>query len=219
MTNIDYNKIVIYKIVCKDSNVKDVYVGCTTRFNERQREHKKRCNNEKYKEYNFKVYKTIRDNGGWDNFEMVQIIKQPCKDSAEAHALERYYYELLNSTMNTTVPNRTPKEYDKEYKEINKDKIKQYKKEYYQNEYKEQKKDKIKQYQNENKDKIKIYQHEYKLQNKDKLKQYRHEYNQMKREHKANLQKINHIKYKQDKILNYESNETRDETLKQILNI
>jgi hypothetical protein len=195
MTNINYNNIVIYKIYCKNEDVKDVYVGSTTRFNERLREHKKSCNNNNCKNHNYKLYQIIRANGGWDNFEMVQIIKKPCKDKSEASAIERYYYELLNCTMNTFVPGRTQKEYD----ETNKDKKKEY--------YKNNKEEKI------------IYQNEYYQNNKDKIKQYRHEYYVKQREHKANLQKINHIKYKQDKILNYESNETRDETLKQILNI
>jgi hypothetical protein len=188
MTNIDYSKIVIYKIVCKDSNVKDVYVGSTTRFNQRRIEHKIRCTNEKYKEYNFKVYQIIRANGGWDNWNMEEIIKQPCKDSAEAHALERYYYELLFCNMNTNVPNRSLEEYKKKYNEN---------------------------YREINKDKI----NEYRQINKEKMKQYQIEYRQQQRERKSELQKINHIKYKQDKILNYESNETRNETLKQILNI
>jgi hypothetical protein len=176
MTNTNYENTIIYKIVCKNEDVKDVYVGSTTRFNKRRTEHKKRCNNNIYKEYNHKIYQIIRANGGWDNFEMVEIIKQPCNDRAHAHALERYYCELLNSNMNTVLPGR-----DKEKK--------------------------------------KIYQNEYYVKNKEKLKLYQHEYKQKKKEHKKELQKIYHETFKQKKILNYESNITRDETLKQILNI
>jgi hypothetical protein len=126
MTNIDYSKTVIYKIICKNEDVKDVYVGSTTRFNERRREHKKYCINAIYKRHNLKIYQTIRANGGWDNFMMIEIIKQSCKDSVEAHTLERQYYELLNCNMNTSVPNRTQKEYYKD----NKDKLLKYQNEY-----------------------------------------------------------------------------------------
>ena len=37
---IDYSKTVIYKIVCNDLNVKDVYVGHTTDFTKRKATHK-----------------------------------------------------------------------------------------------------------------------------------------------------------------------------------
>jgi hypothetical protein len=153
MTNIDYSKTVIYKIVCKDSNVKDIYVGSTTRYKRRCIEHKKRCNNIIYKDHNCKIYQTIRANGGWDNFEMIEIIKQPCKGVAESRALERHYYELLNCTMNTLVPGRTSKESSKLYNENNKEKIKERKRLY-----------RIK-----NKDKILKYRKEYNQNNKDKI--------------------------------------------------
>ena len=38
--NIDYSKTIIYKIVCKDLAVKDVYVGSTTHFINRKYGHK-----------------------------------------------------------------------------------------------------------------------------------------------------------------------------------
>ncbi len=49
------------------------------------------------------------------------------------------------------------------------------------------------------------------------MKQYQYEYREKQKERKAELQKINHAKYKQEKLINYESNETRDETLKQMI--
>jgi hypothetical protein len=39
-TTIDYSKIVIYKIVCYDLNVKDIYIGSTTDFTQRKCSHK-----------------------------------------------------------------------------------------------------------------------------------------------------------------------------------
>ena len=41
MTNIDYGKVVIYKIVCKDLNIDMCYVGHTTNFLIRKASHKK----------------------------------------------------------------------------------------------------------------------------------------------------------------------------------
>jgi len=148
LKNIDYSKNVIYKIVCNDLNVKMCYVGHTTDFIRRKQKHKYNCTKENSNSYNLKVYKLIRDNGGWDNFSMVEIEKFSCKDNNEASARERYYYELFNANLNIQVPNRNQKESRKGHYEQNKDKIK---------EYYEQNKDKKKEYYQVNKTKISEY--------------------------------------------------------------
>jgi hypothetical protein len=38
---IDYSKLIIYKLVCKELKVKDVYVSTTTIFRRQKTEHKK----------------------------------------------------------------------------------------------------------------------------------------------------------------------------------
>jgi hypothetical protein len=121
---INYQNTIIYKLVCKDLNILDVYVGHTTDFKRRKSEHKKRCNGSYDKTCNLKVYQSIRDNGGMDNWEMVEIEKFPCKDSNEAIKQERYWYENLNASLNTQKPNRTMQEYCKEWEELNKEKRK-----------------------------------------------------------------------------------------------
>jgi predicted GIY-YIG superfamily endonuclease len=68
---IDYSKTIIYKIVCNDLNVVGCYMGHTTDLTQRKSNHKKTCVYEKGKSYNYKVYTTIRNNGGWDNYNMV----------------------------------------------------------------------------------------------------------------------------------------------------
>jgi predicted GIY-YIG superfamily endonuclease len=86
--NIDYSKTVIYKIVCNDENVNYIYVGSTTNFTKRKCDHKNRCNNINGKEYNHKKYVHIRENGGWENFKMIEVEKYPCNDKREAEARE-----------------------------------------------------------------------------------------------------------------------------------
>jgi hypothetical protein len=130
---IDYSKTIIYKIVCNDLNITDVYVGHTTNFINRKAKHKSNCNNINGKEYNFKIYNTIRDNGNWNNWSMIEIEKYPCNDINEATARERYYYELLNAKLNTNCPGRNDKEYKKEYYLGNKNKIQKISKYYYEN--------------------------------------------------------------------------------------
>jgi hypothetical protein len=119
----DYSRTVIYKICCNDLKITDVYVGHTTNFNQRKYGHKNSCNNESQKHaYNNKVYQTIRDNGGWDNWTMIQICEYPCNSIHEAILEERRYYELLNANLNMDYPGRTHKEYEKIYREKNKTK-------------------------------------------------------------------------------------------------
>ena len=129
--NIDYSKTLIYKIVCKDVNINDLYVGRTTDFKTRKGQHHSKCNNPNQLIYNAKIYTTIRENGGWENWDMVEIEKYPCNDGNEAKARERYWFEQLAAKLNTTYPDRRKKE----YAEINKEKTQKYNKEYYLKNY------------------------------------------------------------------------------------
>jgi len=115
--DIDYNKTIIYKIVCNDLNIKECYVGSTTDFTKRKYHHKSACNKESSSKYNRIVYQTIRENGGWNNWNMIEIEKYPCNDNNEARTRERYWYEALNARLNSNNPIMSKKE----YYEINKE--------------------------------------------------------------------------------------------------
>ena len=119
----------MYKLVCKDLNVKDIYVGSTTNFIERKARHRNNCKNPSNQTYNIKVYQMIRNNGGWDNWDMIQIEAFPCENGNEARARERYWYETLQASMNSRIPFRSheelieiQRERDKERYYSNKDK-------------------------------------------------------------------------------------------------
>ena len=109
--NIDYSKTIIYKIVCKDLTIKDLYVGHTTDFTRRKAQHKYYCNTEHSLGFNMKLYEMVRNNGGWDNWEMVLVENYSCSNGNEARTKERYWYETLHANMNTQKPNRTHEEY------------------------------------------------------------------------------------------------------------
>ena len=85
----DYSKTIIYKIVCNDLEIKETYVGHTTNMVKRRYSHKSSCNNEKCIHHNYKIYQTIRANGGWDNWSVIQICEFPCKNMEQALAEER----------------------------------------------------------------------------------------------------------------------------------
>ena len=113
---VNYNNAVIYKIYCKNTAITDCYVGSTCDYMGRKNSHKSNCNNEnKSKSYNLNVYKFIRENGGWDNWEMIELIKYPCNTQRELALKEREYIELLGGTLNKQIPTRSKAEYDKAY--------------------------------------------------------------------------------------------------------
>jgi hypothetical protein len=123
----DYSKSVVYKICCKDIDIKDCYVGSTTCLRVRRSDHKSACNNQKGKEYNKLAYQFIRDNGGWDNWQVVMVEEYPeCKSGEELLKYEREHMEMLRATLNKVVIGRT----QKEYQEDNKEKISVKNKEY-----------------------------------------------------------------------------------------
>ena len=162
---IDFSKMVIYKFVCNDLSVTDLYVGSTTDFTKRKCKHKSDC-----KSSHFKVYEMIRANGGWENWSMIEIEKYPCKDNNEARARERHWYEELHATLNMVMPIRS----QKEYREANREEIVEYRKE-----YKEKNKEKIseqsKEYREKNRESIAEKQREYDEKNKEKKSEYNKE--------------------------------------------
>jgi len=108
-TEIDYSNTVIYKITCKDPLITDLYVGHTTNFVQRKHGHKQSCINEKSSNYNCKLYKTIRSNGGWDNWIMEIVAFFKCNDHYEARIKEQEFFTSLNATLNSLEPLPKPK--------------------------------------------------------------------------------------------------------------
>ena len=152
----DYNNNCIYKIYCKDKNITEIYIGHTTNFKRRKREHKTSCNNEKSEKYNTYVYKFIRMNSGWDNFYMVQLYNYPCNNIKEACIEERNCIERLGAKLNRYNPYSTNDELRQnknDLYQINKEKILEKAKEHYQIN-KEKLLEKVKEYYQLNKEKI-----------------------------------------------------------------
>ena len=65
---INFENTLMYKFVCKDLSIKEIYVGSTTNYYKRKMGHKTSLNTVGKKEYNFKVYQYMRASGGWDNW-------------------------------------------------------------------------------------------------------------------------------------------------------
>jgi hypothetical protein len=128
-----YQNTIIYKIICKDEKIKDEYVGHTTNWYNRKNRHKKVSETE-----TSKFYQTIRENGGWENWEMIELEKYPCNNEDEARTRERYWYEILNAKLNTYCPILTQQEILNQrqirntiYRDNHLEEHKKYMKEYY----------------------------------------------------------------------------------------
>jgi hypothetical protein len=137
-------EITQYKIVCKDENVNFIYNGHTKNYYRRVISHKSDCNNPNSEKYNIKLYQKIRENGGIGNFEFIILETQYVKDIQQARETENFWFNTLQSNMNSRFPKRIKFYYtsstQKEYQQT--EQYKKYKKEYQQTEqYKKYHKD------------------------------------------------------------------------------
>jgi hypothetical protein len=191
-TQTDYTNTIIYKLCCKNPTVTDIFIGHTTNFTQRKNSHKTSCCNENSKNYNQNVYQFIRQNGGWDNWSMVQIELKNCKDKREAELIEHTFIQELKATLNVNNPygmyKENPQQYKEDWYEENKEEILEKAKEYYE-ENKEQKLEYQKQYAEEHKEEIAEKQKEYREKNKDKLSEQKKEYRAAHKEEAAKAQK------------------------------
>ena len=118
------------------------------------------------KKYNLKVYKTIRENGGWNEF-IVEKIEEIYCNKKDAFIRETELMKILNSNLNSCNAYTSPDEVKKqinEYKINNKEKIREQRKEYRIN----------------NKEKIKEQRKEYNMKNKEKINEKNREYRMQK---------------------------------------
>jgi len=199
----------VYKLCCNDLDIKEIYIGSTQAMRNRKSGHKKACNNESDKRHNIKVYQFIRDNGGWDLWDMVLVEKIQYNERCELLARERYYIESLGASLNCYIPGRT----NKEYYEKNKERFKEYQIEY-KEKNKEILKDKSKQYYQKNKERFKEYQIEYYQNNREKSKEYHREYNEKNKEklneYKREYRNKNKEKMNERKRKCYEKNKEKN---------
>lgn len=160
---INYTNTLIYKLVCDDENVKDIYVGHTTNYTKRKNSHKNCCNNEKCRAYNLKVYRTIRNNGGWENWKMLCIEIYPCNNVYEAISREQHWYSILKAELNSQNPQRNlddAKQYIKNWLQENIEKHKNTQQKYYE----------------DNKETIIEYKKEWSKQNKERIVEQKQQY-------------------------------------------
>ena len=168
----------MYKILPKNKDLLLSYIGHTSNFNQRCSNHKKNTiNTNDLKHYHLKVYQTIRDNGGWNAWEIIEIEKFVCSTILEARMREQQLLNEHGSYLNTCKAFITEDERKKrkqaittKYKEDHKELIKEH-----QHKYKQDHKDIIKEqmdkYRKEHKEEIRKKEKEYLKLHEEKFKE------------------------------------------------
>ena len=100
-TKTDYSKIVIYKIQHREKEHL-IYIGSTVNYKCRKSMHKRLAETYNYKQLESCtcLYRTIRENGGWEMFKMREIKKFPCNDKREAEAEEDRCIRDMKAVLN-----------------------------------------------------------------------------------------------------------------------
>ena len=110
LNEIDYSKTMFYRLVCKDLEVSDFYIGHTTDFKSRKNKHRKNCKNPNNPNFNAYLYRVIRENCDIENWDMVLIETLKCENRLEALKRERELIEQMKPTLNQLRPYRTEEE-------------------------------------------------------------------------------------------------------------
>lgn len=173
MTN-RYQKGLIYKIVCNDTNIQEFYVGSTCNFTKRKSTHKAKYQKE---DCHYPIYKFIKDNGGWENWKMILIENFQCNSKLELEKREREIIESLKPQLNKSIPTRSYNE----YYEVNREHYLDYKKQWY-NENKEHMQEKQKEYYMNNKTDISQKKKDWATENQEKIKEKKNEWYQKNKE-------------------------------------
>ena len=131
----NYANGIQYKIVCNDPAITDCYNGSCCSLKYRKKSHKEKSLYPNDKGYNLKVYRFIRENGGWDNWVFIQLEESPCKSKQELLARERHWFDILRPTLNSYSPTlniekmkKTKAEYMSSHREDHKKYMVQYNK-------------------------------------------------------------------------------------------
>jgi len=90
----------IYEIKSNDKSISETYIGSTWDMGVRLKKHASDCYNENGKEYNFPLYKYIRENGGFHTFNIRVIDSGECEDLTELVCGEQFYIDMAGGIEN-----------------------------------------------------------------------------------------------------------------------
>ena len=105
----------VYKLYC--DNVDGFYIGSSFNMIKRKSTHKSNYNNIKRKEYNYKVYKYIRENKGFDNWKFEILVEKEFENKTALRIKEKECIKLLKPTLNINNPYQTEEEFKLQQKD------------------------------------------------------------------------------------------------------
>ena len=135
----DYSKGMIYIIRSVNPTTGQVYtyIGSTTSFDNRKCGHKSTIYNKNLKSYNYKLYKTIRENDG--DWTMSKFKLFPCESKIELEIEEERCRQGINASLNDRAcssgidySSMTQQEYQQQYCQQNREQKREYDREYYE---------------------------------------------------------------------------------------
>ena len=183
-----YEKGKIYKLCCKDANITDIYVGSTVNQYRRKHAHKSTCNNTNSNNYNFYVYQFIRENGGFENWDLVILEEYSAQNKGELSWKEREWIERLKPSLNSVkrpaITTEEIRELQKKWRENNPEQIREYSKKYYEENLEEYRK-RNRKYRENNPEQIRESSRKYRENNPEQIREYQKIYRE------NNKQKIN----------------------------
>lgn len=198
---------VMYKVCPKNKELNFCYIGQTANFENRKRQHIRNttCETDK-KHYHLKHYETIRNNGGWDEWEMIELEKINNKTKLEARIREQELIIEHNANLNMLSAYITEDERQANKKAIT-EKFREENKEYlaqqtkkYKEEHKEVIAEQMKKYREENKEKIYQKTKEYRENNKEKHQEWQQVWRENNKELLKEKRKIYDAKKKAEKL-------------------
>jgi hypothetical protein len=90
----------IYEIRFNNLDMTEFYIGHTCNLDGRLRAHKTASKNPTNPHYEYKIYKTIRENGGWDNWTAKEIYNLGDVSKLEARQKEEQLTKEMGATLN-----------------------------------------------------------------------------------------------------------------------
>jgi recombinational DNA repair protein (RecF pathway) len=150
----DFSQSTIYHIRVIETKMV-AYVGSTTNFKQRCATHKSNCKIG----LTLPIYKYIRDNGGFDLFEIIPVAFLQLNDVVELRIEEQKEMDKYTDKLNALKAYISKQERIEQMKEYNKH-------------FRQENQEYFKQYREENQEKIKEQRRQYKQDNKAKRNQY-----------------------------------------------
>lgn len=202
----DIDNYVMYKLSPKNKDLKYCYIGHTNNFVFRKRQHYLPCIDLNHSKSHLLLYETIRQHGGWDEWEMVELEKFNGKTKLEARIREQELIHehganlnMLKAYISEEERKLVKKQITQKYREENKELLKEQTKKY-KEDHKDIIAEQMKKYRAQHKEEIYAKTKEYREKNKEKHQQWQKEWVEKNKEILKEKRKLKNAELKAEKL-------------------